>query len=257
MKILITGATGLIGKAIIHELFSTNHTVNFLTTSKNKLKFYTKANGFYWNPNKGEIDLNCFTNIDSIIHLSGVSISKLWTKKNKKKILESRVFSTRLLLKSLILLSNKINLKSIISASAIGVYPSSFDKIHYENDQLLVDSFLQKVVSEWENEVLKFSKLNCFIVRFRIGLVLSKNGGLIKSIKTPMLFGLGSAFGSGKQIQTWIHINDLVSLFINSIENKWDGVYNAVSPNPVNQNKIMELILRNLHKPYFIPNIPK
>ena len=129
MKVLITGATGLIGKVLIEKFFSTGVKVNFLTTKKSKIHSIKGASGFYWSPAKKILDLKCFDGVDSIIHLAGSRISKPWTKSNKKDILSSRVDSTRLLFLSLKNNIESFNIKNIVSASAIGIYPSELKKI--------------------------------------------------------------------------------------------------------------------------------
>jgi len=255
MKLLITGATGVIGQKIIKRVTENSFEINFLTTRRSKLKSIKNVNGFFWNPNKNIIDLNCFNGVDSIIHLSGKNISKRWTKKHKKRIYESRVLSTKLLFNSIreLKLTHKIN--SFICASAIGIYKSDDDKIHYEKNKIHPSSFLERLVYDWEKSSFSFKKYGVKVVNLRIGLVFS-SGGFLKIIKTFGNFGLISSFGSGNQFQSWIHIDDLVEIFLLSIKDKWDGIYNAVSPQPINQNKMMELISRTLNRPYIMPNIP-
>ena len=136
MKVLITGATGLIGKVLIEKFFSTGAKVNFLTTKKSKIHSIKGASGFYWSPAKKILDLKCFDGVDSIIHLAGSRISKPWTKSNKKDILSSRVDSTRLLFLSLKNNIESFNIKNIVSASAIGIYPSEFKKIQRDQYEL-------------------------------------------------------------------------------------------------------------------------
>ena len=255
MKLLITGATGVIGQKIIKRVTENSFEINFLTTRRSKLKSIKNVNGFFWNPNKNIIDLNCFNGVDSIIHLSGKNISKRWTKKHKKRIYESRVLSTKLLFNSIreLKLTHKIN--SFICASAIGIYKSDDDKIHYEKNKIHPSSFLERLVYDWEKSSFSFKKYGVKVVNLRIGLVFS-SGGFLKIIKTFGNFGLISSFGSGNQFQSWIHIDDLVEIFLLSIKDKWDGIYNAVSPQPINQNKMMELISKTLNRPYIMPNIP-
>ncbi len=255
MKLLITGATGVIGQKIIKRVTENSFEINFLTTRRSKLKSIKNANGFFWNPNKNIIDLNCFNGVDSIIHLSGKNIFKKMDKKTKKRIYESRVLSTKLLFNSIreLKLTHKIN--SLICASAIGIYKSDDNKIHYEKNKIYPSNFLERLVYDWEKSSFSFKKHGVKVVNLRIGLVFS-SGGFLKIIKTFGNFGLISSFGSGNQFQSWIHIDDLVEIFLLSIKDKWDGIYNAVSPQPINQNKMMELISKTLNRPYIMPNIP-
>ena len=113
------------------------------------------------------------------------------------------------------------------------------------------------VVQAWEQAVDGFSKLNIKVAKVRIGLVLSNKGGALKEIAKPIKFGVGAAFGSGKQWQSWIHINDLAKTFLFVLENELDGVYNGVAPNPVTNNELTKTVAKVLNKPLFLPNIPE
>ena len=173
MKVLITGATGLIGKVLIEKFSSVGVKVNFLTTKKSKIHSIKGAIGFYWCPAKKKIDLKCFHGVDSIIHLAGSRISKPWTKSNKKDILSSRIDSTRLLFLGLKNNIDSCNIKNIVSASAIGIYPSEFKKIQTEKTNSTSNSFMERVVVAWEKEIENFCSLNIPVAKIRIGLVLS------------------------------------------------------------------------------------
>ncbi|MEC8599018.1 MAG: NAD-dependent epimerase/dehydratase family protein, partial [Bacteroidota bacterium] len=231
MKVLITGATGLIGKVLTEKFFSTGIKVNFLTTKKSKIHSTKGASGFYWNPAKKKIDLKCFEGVDSIIHLAGSRISKPWTKSNKKDILSSRVDSTRLLFLSIKNNIESFHIKSIVSASAIGIYPSEFKKTQTEKTNSTINSFMERVVVAWEKEIENFTSLNIPVAKIRIGLVLSFSGGVLKALKIPTNLGLGTYFGNGEQGQPWIHINDLVEIFFKAYKDNWDGIFNGVAPN--------------------------
>ena len=115
---------------------------------------------------------------------------------------------------------------------------------------------LQTFVFDWENEVNSFQSEGVKVVKLRIGLVLSSKGGILATLKIPIHIGLGAAFGHGKQGQSWIHMDDLVGIFLRAILDRWDGVFNAVAPNPINQTKLMSAISHALKKPYFLPPIP-
>ena len=162
MKVLITGATGLIGKVLIEKFFSTGIKVNFLTTKKSKINSTKGASGFYWNPAKKILDLKCFDGVDSIIHLAGSRISRPWTKSNKKDILSSRVDSTRLLFLSLKNNIESFHIKNIVSASAIGIYPSEFKKTQTEKTNSTTNSFMERVCCLGKKK-LKISVLLIFL----------------------------------------------------------------------------------------------
>ena len=255
MKILITGATGLIGKKLTSDLLSEGYSVNYLTTRNSQIKSSNKINGYYWNPEKEIIDLECFKDVDTIINLAGSNIAKLWSRSNKLKILKSRTQSLNLLKDSI--LKNNLNIKKIISASAIGIYPSSFDRVYTENTNLISSSFLGKVVREWELAVNSFNDLKIEIAIVRIGLVLSKDGGILSKSLFPIKFGVGSFFGSGMQWQSWIHIQDISNIFCHILKNDLVGIFNGTSPNPITNKDFTIKLSKFLNRPLIFPNLPK
>ena len=257
MKILITGATGLLGRSLVKTALSKGIEINFLTTKKFKINCLNKAKGFYWNPSIGDLDTDCFLGVDIIIHLAGASISKLWTSSYKKLIFSSRVDSTRLLFSRLKQIGSRHKIKQIISASAVGIYPSDFEKKFSETAKVYPSTFMEEVVNAWENEVNSFDLINIKVAKMRIGLVLSNYGGVLGPLKIPTSFGLGAAFGDGKQGQSWIHISDVVGVFLKACNEQWEGVFNLVAPNPVSQTDFIKALAKALNRPYFLPPIPK
>lgn len=255
MRILITGATGLVGKEIVKLCHDKGIAVNYLTTSKKKLENLDNYKGFYWNPQKDEIDTACFDGVDSIINLVGASISKRWTDAYKKEVLESRTQTAALLKKTI--KTHNFPVKQIVSASAIGYYPSSLTNYYEEDFKTVSNTFLGEVVQKWETAVDDFKSLGIAVCKLRIGLVLSKNGGALPEIIKPMKFGAGAAFGSGEQWQSWVHIKDLAKLFVYAVSESLTGVYNAVAPNPVSNMELTKLAASVLKKPLILPNIPK
>lgn len=255
MTVLITGATGLVGQELVNLLLQNGHNVHYLSTSKSKLVTNTNYKGFFWNPKKSEIDTNALTGVEVIIHLAGASVAKKWTTAYKEEIIESRVLSTQLLYKTL--QKNSHQVKQIISASAVGIYPDSLTDIYHETDLDIDVSFLGNVVKQWENEVSQFEKLEIIVSKIRIGIVLAKNGGALQEMAKPIQYGVGAAFGSGEQYQSWIHIQDLVAIFQFVMENQLAGVYNGVAPYPVTNSELAKAIAKTLGKPLFLPNIPK
>lgn len=255
MRVLITGATGLVGNELVSLLLKNDIHINYLTTSKSKIKNKQEYQGYYWNPTNGTIDDNCIIDVDAIIHLAGASVSKRWTKAYKQEIVESRVLSTNLLCN---LLKNKENtVTHFIAASATGIYPNSLDRVYSENDTDIDDSFLGHVVEKWEQAVDKIATLGIKVAKMRTGIVLSGKGGALVEMARPVEYGLGAALGSGKQIQSWIHIHDLVNMYTLVLQQELDGVYNAVSPHPVTNNELMKTIAKVLGRPYFLPDVPK
>jgi len=255
MKVLITGATGMIGQAIVKVLHEKGIPVNYLTTSKDKIDSSEDFQGFYWNPTKGEIDLKCFENVQAIINLAGASIAKRWTPKQKKKVLLSRINSLQTLKKGLEESNNK-EVECMISASAIGIYPDSISDYFEESTSKVDEGFLGEVVSKWEAEADTFEKLGMDVAKIRIGLVLSTEGGALPKMAMPVKSYVGAPIGSGDQWQSWIHIEDLAQMFAFAVENNLRGTYNGVAPNPVTNTKLTKELAKILDRPLWLPNIP-
>ena len=257
MKILITGGSGTLGKEIANLVFKKKYEVNILTRNKNLKSHNPQLKYYYWNPKKEDIDLDCFNNVDCVINLAGFSVFSLWTKANKTKIFESRVGSTNFILD--VILKKNIKIKSFVNASAIAAYRDSSDFTSSENDSIdNPNSFINQVVVKWENEVKKFeSKLpDISFSIMRIGLVLSKSGGLYKICKMLSKLFILSPIGNGNQWQSWIHEKDAAKIILLSCENSWRGTYNLVAPNPVKQNELINKIAIFNKSRVIFPNIP-
>ncbi|MDH7444472.1 TIGR01777 family oxidoreductase [Aquimarina sp. 2201CG14-23] len=255
MKVLITGATGLIGQEIVRVCHLSKIDVHYLSTSKSKLVSEKNYKGFYWNPSSGEIDIECFKDVEVIIHLVGATVAKRWTKAYKQEILASRIQTTSLLLDTL--KHTKHTVRHIVSASAIGIYPDSFQN-YYMEDSLEKDTgFLGEVVQKWEKAVQEFETLDIEVSLLRIGLVLSDKGGAFPKIASPIKQGMGAVFGDGKQWQSWIHLHDLARLFMFIVEEELTGIFNAVAPNPVSNEKLTTVIANEMEKKIVLPNVPK
>lgn len=256
MKILIAGATGLIGKELVAQCLQKGYTVHYLTTRSSKIKNEAQYKGFLWNPADGEIDDACIQGVSAIINLAGASISKRWTKAYKKEILESRVQSAKVL-KTLLEKKGNHTVIHYISASAIGIYPDSLTENYAEEEAAIGQDFLGKTVAAWEEAADSLGNVSLKIAKIRIGLVLAKEGGALAEMVKPIRFGAGAAFGSGKHWQSWIHIEDIAAIFMHILEQKLEGIYNGVAPNPVDNATLTKAIAKTLRKPLFLPNIPE
>lgn len=255
MRVLITGATGLVGSELVSLLLKNGIYINYLTTSKKKIQDEDYYKGFYWDPEAGVINENCIDEVDAIIHLAGAPISKRWTGSYKEEILESRVLSVNIL--HSLLSKKQHSVAHFISASAIGIYPDSLSEVYSEDEPETDNSFLGNVVEKWEQAADSIKRLGIKVSKIRTGLVFSGKGGVLKELVRPARFGLGSAFGSGEQMQSWIDIHDLVGIYYYVLQKGLEGVYNAVAPYPVTQNELVKCIASVLDKPFFMPNAPK
>jgi uncharacterized protein (TIGR01777 family) len=256
--ITITGGTGLVGSAMTKALLKEGHEIIILTRkakpSNGKIQYKE------WDVDKGTIDITALTEADFIIHLAGASVAdRRWTEKRKKEILESRVKSGELLVK--ILHNNPNKVKAVISASAQGWYgadpqipnPSPF----IETDSAAND-FLGNTCKQWEAAISPVATMGKRLVIFRIGIVLTNKGGAYAEFKKPVRFGAATILGTGKQVVSWIHINDLVRLFSTAVEfPEWEGIYNAVAPHPVaNKDLILQIAKEQgrLYVPFHVPS---
>ncbi|MGF1556716.1 TIGR01777 family oxidoreductase [Paucihalobacter sp.] len=255
MRILIAGATGLVGQELVALCHQNDIAVNYLSTRKSKLSTANNYKGFFWNPESGEIDGACFKDVEVIINLAGASISKRWTKSYKKEILHSRLDTASCLFTSI--KKHNIPIKHYISASAIGIYPNSLTNYYEEDFKEASDSFLGEVSAQWELAAKKFESIGVSVSLIRTGLVLSNKGGALPEIVKPVKLFAGAAFGSGKQWQSWIHITDLARIFVFVVEHQLEGTFNAVAPNAVSNSELIKAVASTLNKPLFLPNVPK
>lgn len=251
MKILITGATGLIGTALVKKLRAGNHEVNILTRKKSGDK-----NEFIWNLKKNEIDEAAFKNIDSIVHLAGASVGKRWTEDYKKELYSSRIDSALLLYKTCVKLN--IKLKSYISASGVNYYGTyTSDKILTEKDPVQHQDFLSELSVAWENSADEFQSIAERVVWMRTAVVLAKKGGTFPLLKKITDYNIGSGIGSGNQWMNWIHLDDLVDMYIFAIENpEVAGKYNSVADEFITNETFMKKLAKASDK-FFLPvNVP-
>ena len=252
--VLITGGTGLLGKALTRHLVNNGYRVIIISRqiASDKPQFKNNSTSFAkWDIKKQEIDIAALQQADYIIHLAGAGVmDKKWTTEYKKEIISSRADSAKLIVTSL--QSNVNKVQKIISASAIGWYKPG-ENLHTE-DEAADDSFLGETCKLWEESIQPVASLNKGLVKFRIGIVLSKDGGALKEFIAPLKSGVAAILGNGKQMISWIHIDDLCRLFLFAIENETlNGVYNAVAPAPVNNKTLTLTLAKKMKRSFFIP----
>ena len=247
MKILISGASGLIGSALKTALSARGDRVLSLTRRNAR-----NDSEITWDPSSNTLDPSRLTNIDGVIHLAGENIaSRRWTAAQKARIRDSRVQGTALLAQTLATISPP--LKVFISASAIGYYGNRDGETLTENSQP-GEGFLPDVSIAWENAAKSATEAGIRTVHPRIGLVLSPAGGALGKMLLPFKLGLGGIIGSGNQYMSWITLDDLVSLFLFAIDNESiSGAINAVSPTPVTNREFTKTLGRVLSRPTIFP----
>jgi len=248
-KVLITGGSGLIGRRLSFLLKSRGYEVRILSRSNNPKNSYKT---FLWNISEKTINDSAFEDLNHIIHLAGAGIAdKRWSEKRKKKIIASRVASTNLLYNTVKRL--KTPLDSFISASATGYYGAITSETIFEEKDKPAKDFLGKVCSLWEDSIFQFNEIKIRTVALRTGIVLSKDGGALKKMKTPIITSLGN----GKQYMPWIHIDDLCELYIKAIEDQeFKGAFNAVSSEHISNLSFSKKVSKIFNYPFLAVGTP-
>jgi len=257
--ILITGGTGLIGSALSPMLMARGHRVIILSRG-GKGGAMGAASEMPamapWDPYKETIDEEAVRSADFIVHLAGAGVAdKRWSARRKKEIVESRTRSSALIVKALKEIPNKV--QAVISASGIGWYgpdPAIPNPRPFVETDPVDDDFLGETCRLWEESISPVTALGKRLVIFRTGPVLSNEGGALPEFKKPVKLGVAAILGSGRQVMSWIHIEDQCRLFLHAIEDRnWSGVYNAVAPQPVSNRTLTLELARRMKGRYFVP----
>lgn len=247
MKVLVTGSSGMVGSALVKALQSKGHHVLRLVRNE-----ATQDNEVSWDPITGTIDSSKLEDVDAVVNLAGENISTgRWSPQKKKRIWDSRVLGTQNLVRALLKLQSPP--KVLVNASAIGFYGDTGSTAVDENGAYGT-GFLASVCKDWEQATQEAEKGEMRVVKLRIGMVVSPEGGALKKMLLPFKLGFGGKVGSGKQYMSWISIDDLVSMIIYSLENQnVSGVINAVAPNPVTNSEFTKALGKVLGRPTIFP----
>lgn len=246
--ILITGGTGLIGSSLIEALQSRGHTIAVLSRSKKGIH-----PTYIWDYKKKYIEEGAFSGVDTIVHLAGAGVAdKRWTAERKEEIIKSRTETTALLYESLKNSENSV--KNFIGASAIGFYGADTGEVMLDETAPLGNDFLAQVTEAWETSAVKMKDLGLRTTLLRIGIVLSNQGGALQELLKPPV---AAPLGNGKQFMSWIHIKDLVDMFIFAIENEEiEGVFNAVGTSPLTNKEFTQIAAKVYKKPFLPLPVP-
>lgn len=248
MNIVISGSTGMIGRALTDYFRREGHVVNPLLRSTKD----SNAQGIYWNINAGTIEEQKLEGQDIVIHLAGANISERWTPEYKKIIKSSRVDSTRLLARTIANLKNKPRL--FISASAIGYYGNHSANVNIDEDSPVGLGFLPEVCNRWEDETRVAAQAGIRVVNLRFGVVLSKNGGALAKMLPIFNFGLGGVLGQGDQMMSWGSLNEIPLIIQHIIQTQsLSGPLNAVSPRAVTNKVFTRILGEVIKRPVFLP----
>ena len=254
-KILITGASGLVGSHLTEMLLQKGFQVVHVGRTKRAGISPNAAPTFVWDVNKQEFDAEALKGVDTIINLAGAGVAdKRWTDSRKRELLESRTKSLALLYKTLSTTNHQVT--AVISASAIGYYGFVGNDVFTEDSKPGTD-FLATLTQQWEAEADKLASLNIRIVKLRIGIVLSEKGGALTEMAKPVRMFAGSPLGSGKQNLSWIHIDDLCAMFLKAAtDENLRGAYNAVSGDWVSNEEMTKAIGKVLNRPVWPVHVP-
>ena len=254
MKVLITGVTGFIARELALALLKKNYEVVGLTRGVKKNQPPPPCPFWEWKNCHDPLPAKAFENTTAVIHLAGESIfKKRWSKKQKQVLTNSRVKTAEKLIEECRRCSS---IETFISAGAVGFYGCRKDE-KLDEASPKGTGFLPQLCSQWEQSVLSFKDSNSRLVVFRMGVVLSSKGGMLKQLLPVFKWGAGSVFSSGSQWMSWIDLDDLIQLFITALENKnWTGVFNAVSPCPATNKEFSLALGKTLNRPVFL-TLPK
>ena len=252
MNYLITGASGFIGSKLVQRLLSTGHSVDYLGR-KRSARIDSRAAFHCWEAGE-KPPLNSVPTVDAIVHLAGEPVGQRWTAEVKQRIYRSRVEGTRQLVSAIGELPHKP--AALVTASAVGYYGDRGDEVLTERSAPGND-FLAKLCIDWEREAARAREFGVRVIRIRAGIVLGREGGALQQMLTPFRLGIGGRLGKGRQWMPWIHVDDVVRLFMHAAENlSIDGVLNGTSPQPVTNAEFTHRLAYALHRPAILP-VPK
>ena len=256
MRVAITGATGFIGRRLVRRLPADGHDVVGLTRDVERARaaLPVRCRAVRWDPEGGDTTPTALKDVDAVVHLAGESVAGgRWTAVRKRAIRESRVAGTRALVHALGVLPPAARPRALVGASAIGIYGDRGDE---ELDERSAPGrgFLAEVCGEWEAATTAASALGLRTAIVRVGIVLGRDGGALRSMLPPFRLGIGGRLGSGRQWMSWIHVDDLVELFARALsDERVTGVVNGVAPRPVTNAEFTRKLAHALGRPALIP----
>lgn len=257
MNVLITGGSGLVGTRLTEILIARGFVVSHLTRKIEEIVVGGKpVKTYLWDIKKGIIDEKAFLEADYLVHLAGAGIAdENWSDERKREIIDSRTTSIDLIVSKLKILPDR--LISFVSASGIGYYGANTDNEHISEQHTAGKDFVADCCIQWEAAADEIQALGIRTVKLRTGIVLSEKGGALPKLTQPVRWGVGAALGTGKQWQSWIHLDDLCEMYIKSLTDKqMTGAYNAVAPNPVTNYDLTKMSAQVLKRPFWMPNVP-
>jgi uncharacterized protein (TIGR01777 family) len=253
MNVTVTGATGLIGTRLVHALRARGDDVTVLTRSPERAQAKLGVEALAWDPLAGPAPAEALRGRDAVVHLAGEPVAQRWNDESRRAILESREVGTRNLVAGLRALAEGERPRVVVSSSAVGYYGKHGDERVPESAPA-GDDFLARVCVVWEREADAAAELGARVVKIRTGVVLDKTGGALKTMLPPFRLGAGGPVAGGAQYLPWIHVDDLVALYLRALDDDtWSGAYNGAAPEPVTNKAFSKALGRALHRPAVAP----
>jgi hypothetical protein len=253
MHVTVTGATGLIGSKLVRVLRNRGDEVTVLSRSPEKAQATLGVEALTWDPLAGPAPERGLRGRDAIVHLAGEPVAQRWNDDVKRRIRESRETGTRNLVAGLAAVAEGERPGALIASSAVGYYGKHGDERVPESTPA-GDDFLAGVCVAWEREADAAAALGSRVVHVRTGVVLDADGGALKTMLPPFKLGVGGPVAGGGQYLPWIHVDDLVALYLHALEDtSWTGAYNGAAPEPVTNKAFSKALGRALHRPAVAP----
>jgi uncharacterized protein len=254
MRVTLTGATGLIGSRLVRALQERGDDVTALSRDPDRARAALGVEAVGWDPASGPAPAEALSGRDGVVSLAGANIAQRWNKRTKQEIRDSRIVGTRNLVAGIERADTRPGV--LVSASASGYYgPGGEGRI--DESSPAGDDFLAGIAIDWEREAQAASAVGLRVVTLRTGVVLSKDGGALKKMLLPFRAGVGGPVAGGKQYFPWIHIDDMVGLYLAALDrDDWSGAFNASAPEPVTNKEFSKALGRALHRPAIAP-VPK
>ena len=250
MKITLTGATGLIGRKLVEALKGRGDETTVLSRNPGKATDALGVEAFEWDPETGPAPLDALDRHDVVVHLAGEPVAQRWNEASKRRIRESRELGTRNLVEGIRACGEPP--KALISSNAVGYYGKHDDE-RITEEAPAGDDFLAGVCVAWQAEAEKAAELGLRVATIRTGVVLDTNGGALEKMLPFFKLGVGGPVAGGDQYMPWIHVDDLVAMYLAAIDGDWSGAYNGSAPEPVTNRAFSKALGRALGRPALLP----
>jgi len=251
MKVTVTGATGLVGKQLVHRLRERGDEVTVLSRDPGRASAALGVAAAAWDPGAGPAPVEALAGRDGVVHLAGENVAQRWSPEAKRRIRDSRELGTRNLVEGL--RAAEPRPRVLVSSSAVGVYGNHGDERVPESTPP-GDDFLAQVCVAWEREAAAAAELGVRVVHVRTGVVLDRDGGALKKMLPAFRLGVGGRVASGRQYLPWIHVDDVVGIYVAALDgDAWHGPVNAAAPEPVTNRDFSRALGRALRRPAVAP----